>query len=141
MTIRGNHIPVYTTYSDTIIPAQCRQGCCSTCSSTFDLFTPLNWSSQDAWQHTIGTYDRGTPEKVVPIAIKPTRSSRDSSSSRDSFDSSQPPSETEEDSHFNNLMFMLRTGGNMETESARTSPHSASERYELRRISIADTHL
>lgn len=102
----------------------------------------LTLPSQEAWQDTVSPYDRGsTPEKVVPIAINPTRSSHEGSSSRDSFDSSRAPSETEEDSHFNNLMFMLRTGGNMEAESSRNSQPSASERYELRRISIADTHL
>ena len=57
-----------------------------------------------------------------------------------SFESSSGGSDQEE-SHFNELMFSLRTGGTVASRNSSHSQHTASERYELRRISMADTHL
>ena len=64
-----------------------------------------------------------------------------------------PPTD-QEDSHLDDIMFMLKTGGSysMEegiresyatnaTDETDTTKPSSSEHYELRRISIADTHL
>ena len=63
-----------------------------------------------------------------------------------------PPPDNE-DSHLDDIMFMLKTGGSYSlnegvresyatnaTDETETKP-SSSEHYELRRISIADTHL
>jgi G-protein coupled receptor 98 len=87
------------------------------------------------WDNTFGHY---TGDPTIPIAIKPKRASR--GSSVNSFESSTGGSD-QEDSNFNDLMFSLRTGGTYASRNSSHSQHTASERYELRRISIADTHL